>query len=421
MSEWKNGASYAVFIKMVDQFGVGKAGIAWNNAGLIATLYLSDNSHIDITPSGSSKWQEQTFGAGANNPGIYLLTYSPGASVNGVTAVAVYDPITLSSGTAKDGDIVANTEADSYGVLTDTGFGLAKLVRATTPATLLDTSKIDASISSRSTYAGGDTSGTTTLLTRVPGVVQPQTGDSYARLGSPVGASTSADIAAVKADTASAITKLNTLLSSPAITAAVNDPGALTTSFITTLSSIVNDFYAGDLLVVTSDVLTSQARRVISYNGTTKTVTLSAPLTSAPINGVTFTLIPGDRLLSDYLAALGTDKRSKISTDVHSSGVTVAAVLGLDTSKVDATISSRATPSDVTTARDNIKGASNIDLTQLNNSLSFVSDMTAGRWEIVNNQMLFYGPDNTTLLATYDLFNATGNPSMDAVFERRKV
>lgn len=41
---------------------------------------------------------------------------------------------------------------------------------------------LDAAVSSRgtSTYAGGDTSGTTTLLSRVPGTVQPQTGDTYA-------------------------------------------------------------------------------------------------------------------------------------------------------------------------------------------------------------------------------------------------
>lgn len=41
---------------------------------------------------------------------------------------------------------------------------------------------------------GGDTPGTTTLLTRIPGVVQPQTGDSYARLGAPSGASIDADV-----------------------------------------------------------------------------------------------------------------------------------------------------------------------------------------------------------------------------------
>ena len=45
-------------------------------------------------------------------------------------------------------------------------------------------------------YGGsaGDTSGVTTLLTRIPGTVQPQTGDAYARLGTPVGASVDADV-----------------------------------------------------------------------------------------------------------------------------------------------------------------------------------------------------------------------------------
>lgn len=45
----------------------------------------------------------------------------------------------------------------------------------------------------------GDTAGTTTLLTRIPGTVQPQTGDSYARLGIPAGASHAADIATANA------------------------------------------------------------------------------------------------------------------------------------------------------------------------------------------------------------------------------
>lgn len=38
--------------------------------------------------------------------------------------------------------------------------------------------------------------------TRIPGVIQPQTGDSYARLGVPANASHAADVAAVKTDTA---------------------------------------------------------------------------------------------------------------------------------------------------------------------------------------------------------------------------
>lgn len=76
---------------------------------------------------------------------------------------------------------------------------------------------IDAAISSRSTYAGGDTAGTTTLLSRLSSAragyldninnaalatTVAQTGDAFARLGAPAGASVSADVAAVKAQTA---------------------------------------------------------------------------------------------------------------------------------------------------------------------------------------------------------------------------
>jgi hypothetical protein len=48
----------------------------------------------------------------------------------------------------------------------------------------------------------------TTLLTRVPGVIEPQTGDSFARLGSPVGANVSADIAGIKSESGTLVTRI---------------------------------------------------------------------------------------------------------------------------------------------------------------------------------------------------------------------
>lgn len=44
-----------------------------------------------------------------------------------------------------------------------------------------------------------------------------------------------------------------------------------------------------------------------------------------------------------------------------------------------------------------------------------------GRWHIINNQMIFYKEDNTTEVARFNLFDDSGNPTMDAVFERVKV
>jgi len=54
-----------------------------------------------------------------------------------------------------------------------------------------------------STYDGSDTPGTTTLLSRIVGTLaagthQPQSGDAFARLGAPDGASISADVAETK-------------------------------------------------------------------------------------------------------------------------------------------------------------------------------------------------------------------------------
>lgn len=54
-------------------------------------------------------------------------------------------------------------------------------------------------------------------------------------------------------------------------------------------------------------------------------------------------------------------------------------------------------------------------------SISLMRDLTEGRWRIIGNQMLFYKSDNSTLVATFNLFDSAGNPTMDAVFERRRV
>lgn len=67
-------------------------------------------------------------------------------------------------------------------------------------ATALGLASIDAAISTRSTYAGADTAGTTTLLARILGTLaagthNPQSGDAFARLGAPNGASIAADVA----------------------------------------------------------------------------------------------------------------------------------------------------------------------------------------------------------------------------------
>ena len=69
----------------------------------------------------------------------------------------------------------------------------------------------------------------------------------------------------------------------------------------------------------------------------------------------------------------------------------------------------------------NVTGSVGDKLALLQNKIDYAIDMTAGRWKIENCQMIFYKEDNLTEVARFDLFDDQGNPSMDAVFDRRKV
>lgn len=57
-------------------------------------------------------------------------------------------------------------------------------------------------------------------------------------------------------------------------------------------------------------------------------------------------------------------------------------------------------------------------LQSITGSVQLIRDMTEGRWKIVNDIMYFYAPDNTTLVASFSLYDDNGMPSSDSVFER---
>ena len=50
--------------------------------------------------------------------------------------------------------------------------------------------------------------------------------------------------------------------------------------------------------------------------------------------------------------------------------------------------------------------------------VAFIRNIEGGRWVIENNQMIFYGEDNTTEVARFELSDTNGNPSMANVMER---
>lgn len=51
----------------------------------------------------------------------------------------------------------------------------------------------------------------------------------------------------------------------------------------------------------------------------------------------------------------------------------------------------------------------------------FISDIEGGRWVIKNNQQIFYGPDNVTEVARFNLLDVNGNPTETNVYERVRV
>jgi hypothetical protein len=75
------------------------------------------------------------------------------------------------------------------------------------------------------------------------------------------------------------------------IDSTVIDAAATTTTFVTGLTSAVDDFYNDSMLVFTDGALAGQVRAIYDYIGATKTIILEEALTSAPVNGVAFAIV----------------------------------------------------------------------------------------------------------------------------------
>ena len=75
------------------------------------------------------------------------------------------------------------------------------------------------------------------------------------------------------------------------IEASVNDAGATTTSFITSLTETATSFYSDLTLVFIDGALKGQAKPILSYNGATKLMTLGEAFSSAPADGDSFIIL----------------------------------------------------------------------------------------------------------------------------------
>jgi hypothetical protein len=88
------------------------------------------------------------------------------------------------------------------------------------------------------------------------------------------------------------------------------------------------------MLVFTDGALAGQVRSIVDYVGATKTIVLEEPLTSAPVNGVAFTIVslhihPVSQIQSGLAtsAALAAES-SKITNIENASGYLLAVLAG---------------------------------------------------------------------------------------------
>jgi len=82
------------------------------------------------------------------------------------------------------------------------------------------------------------------------------------------------------------------------------------------------------------------------------------------------------------------------------------------------------TRAEATTDKDEIiieVDANEVKIDAMTVLLNFINNIEGGRWEITGNQMLFYAADNVTLVATFNLFDSSGNPAEENVAERVRV
>lgn len=182
-------------------------------------------------------------------------------------------------------------------------------------ATSLGLTNLDAAISTRSTYAGGDTSGTTTLLTRITSTragyldnlsagavaleataqaILTDTGTDIPATLTTIAGYLDTEVAAILAavDTEVAAIKAKTDLI-PDLTPTGTTSGSPTTTSITATGSDLSssdDVYNTMFLVPTSGSLKGVPREITDYVGSTKTFTVDA-FPAALASGVTFVVV----------------------------------------------------------------------------------------------------------------------------------
>lgn len=205
----------------------------------------------------------------------------------------------------------------------------------------------------------------------------PQTGDSFARLGAPAGASVSADILAID----NFVDELESHLIIRKAT--ISDIAPTTTVFDTTLTEATNNYWNNGAILFTAGANAGVIRAIKDYDGAAKELTLNTALPVAPSNGDAFSIIMARAFRLAGLEAQEIRDAMKlaptagapaagsvdlhlddIETDTAEIGAAGAGLTALGDARIanlDATVSTRATPAQVNTEVDTALSDVNLD------------------------------------------------------------
>lgn len=350
------------------------------------------------------------------------------------------------------GTPVVSVSADIASVYSRLGAPAGASMSADIASIKLDTASTVAKLPATTIAAATDI---TSAVSSIKGVSTIDNTQVYNRIGAPVGASVSADVASVKSDTASTLTTVGT------INTTANNIKTDTTTILADIGIVTTDVTSvlADTAVIKADTTTLKADTVILKADTT---TLKAD-TAATVAVLPLTTIAAATDVTASTSSIkGTDNRS--ITDIAGVGTFNLATDTLH--DIKASIGGFATTADVNAARDSIKGPDGRDLTQLAGAgfvsasdshvalkaaITAISGATAAaifeellalhmtpntfgefmnilsaimlnrvRIDKLTKTLTVFQADNITPLKTYPLYDLNGNPALLNASERGK-
>jgi len=206
----------SVVIRIIDSTdGTPETGVVWNTAGIDLQYRREGEASTAIVEATLAALTTAHTDGGFLHigNGYYRLDLPDAACAAGAVGVLIHGIVT---GMVVIGCYIQLVAVDPFDTVR---MGLTALPSSGTLAVnpILNATQTGVTIPTVTalTNAPSDSSGVTTLLARIVGTLltgnhNPQTGDAFARLGLPAGASVSADVAAVKSDSAAILADTGT-------------------------------------------------------------------------------------------------------------------------------------------------------------------------------------------------------------------